>query len=402
MTVRETMRAARLLALCVGLTGAAACGGSTTDPGGGNGGGATLSLSPTSGSLRHAGDTLRLTPQGSAATGSLAWSTSDPNVATVSGGLVTATGYGSAQITASTGAADAVAAIAVTGESSMNFLEGTWSVEDETVPGGAASDGKLYVVKDQAALRAVWRGTMDGAPVEVVALVAQRGGGWMVALADGVRGTFAVMDGTVSAGSAEFDSGTRLGSSVVERTRFSDFTSSSVRWTVEQSDDGGATWSPRWSLKLTRTTSQLPPAVLDERSPACQAPEYAQFDFWKGNWKVRVQSGNLAGTNLVHRVAGCGVQENWRDTGSGGGVSLNMYDPRSERWTQVWVDSSGGSLVMMGKLVGDEMVLDQVINGTDDRVTWTPLEDGRVRQHWVRGPVGGTLTEVFDGYYGTS
>lgn len=402
MTLLARVRRGSRVGLVLMAVGVWACGGDSTGPDDGGGGTTTLTLSPTSGKLRHPGDTLRLSPQGSAASGAVTWSTSDPSVATVSGGLVTATGYGQAQITASAGGKDAVAPIVVTGETSMDFLEGTWTVADEAMPAGAASDGKLMVVKDQSALRAVWRGTLDGAPVEIVYLVVRRGDHWTLALADGVRGTFAVMDGDVSPGTAAFDSGDRLGGSNVERARFTDFTSSSVRWIVEESDDGGSTWSTRWSQLLTRTATQSPPAVLDARSPACQAAEYAQFDFWIGDWKVRVKSGGLAGTNLVHRVAGCGVQENWRDASSGGGVSLSMYDPRSGKWTQIYVASTGGSLLMVGRLIGDQMVLDQVVGGLLDRTTWTLLEDGRVRQYWEEGPVNGTLAEIFDGYYGHS
>ena len=35
-----------------------------------------------------------------------------------------------------------------------------------------------------------------------------------------------------------------------------------------------------------------------------------------------------------------------------------------------------------------------------DRTTWTPLEDGRVRQHWESTTDGGkSWSTVFDGYY---
>ena len=34
------------------------------------------------------------------------------------------------------------------------------------------------------------------------------------------------------------------------------------------------------------------------------------------------------------------------------------------------------------------------------RISWTPLDDGRVRQHWAVSPdAGETWHEVFDGYY---
>ena len=375
--------------------GLAACGSGTTDPGGGS----TLTISPTTTSLRHPGDTVRLALGGSAASGSATWATSDPSVLSVSGGLVEATGYGFASVTARVGEAQATATVAVLGETSMAFLEGTWTTDDELTPDDVVGGGKLFVVKDQGALRAVWRGTLDDVPVEVVSLLVPRGSVWSLARADGVRGTYAVMDGTVSPGRIELDSGTRLGGGWRERSVFTDLTSSSVRWTVEESEDGGTTWTPRWVQLLHKAAAQAAPAVLETLSPACTDTHFGDFDFWKGDWEVRVPSGGLAGTDLVHRVAGCGLQENWRDAASGGGVSLNMYDPRSERWGELYVASAGGVIEIYGGVKGGAMVLEGTTGTVLDRVSWSTLEDGRVRQLWEESTSGGPLSTVFDGYY---
>lgn len=35
-----------------------------------------------------------------------------------------------------------------------------------------------------------------------------------------------------------------------------------------------------------------------------------------------------------------------------------------------------------------------------DQITWTPLGDGRIRQHWqVSNDEGKTFSTAFDGYY---
>jgi hypothetical protein len=101
----------------------------------------------------------------------------------------------------------------------------------------------------------------------------------------------------------------------------------------------------------------------------------------------------------VHRLALCGVQENWRDASSGGGISLNVYDPRSGAWTQFYVASTGGSLELSGSLKGGAMVLQGPSGTVVDRVTWSALEDGRVRQLWERSTAGGAFNTYFDGYY---
>jgi hypothetical protein len=86
-------------------------------------------------------------------------------------------------------------------------------------------------------------------------------------------------------------------------------------------------------------------------------------------------------------------------------MSMNYYDPQAGRWTQHWV-GLGLILTMTGGLRGTEMVLEGPLQYLADRRlttlrgVWTPLPDGRVRQHFVESSDGGrTWTEWFDGYY---
>ncbi|GMV03928.1 MAG: hypothetical protein AMXMBFR53_02100 [Gemmatimonadota bacterium] len=59
-----------------------------------------------------------------------------------------------------------------------------------------AATGLLVVAQDQGALRGIWQGEMNGAPVEVVTLSVRRGSGWTMARADGARDvvTWSVLD----------------------------------------------------------------------------------------------------------------------------------------------------------------------------------------------------------------
>ncbi|MEX0893901.1 MAG: DUF4440 domain-containing protein [Gemmatimonadota bacterium] len=144
-------------------------------------------------------------------------------------------------------------------------------------------------------------------------------------------------------------------------------------------------------------------AAIAER---CRGPEHRQFDFWLGNWAVSDSAGQILGHNEITRVAdGCGLYENWRGARGEGGVSVNTYDPALRRWTQRWV-GAGSTLWLEGGLVGADMVL----SGTAprptprgpvlDRITWTPLPDGRVRQVWdVSSDGGQSWTRSFAGYY---
>lgn len=141
--------------------------------------------------------------------------------------------------------------------------------------------------------------------------------------------------------------------------------------------------------------------------PGCTAPEHRQFDFWMGDWVVRDPAGKVVGENHLTSVhKGCALFESW--TGSGGftGSSLSIYDAARRKWHQSWVDIGGSLLLLEGELVDGRMVLagksapDAQGATALQRVTWSPLPDGRVRQHWESSADSGkTWTTVFDGYY---
>ncbi|HZZ66185.1 MAG TPA: hypothetical protein VFE17_11835 [Candidatus Baltobacteraceae bacterium] len=141
-------------------------------------------------------------------------------------------------------------------------------------------------------------------------------------------------------------------------------------------------------------------------SPNCSAPERRQFDFWVGDWTVRDAKGKLAGTNLVTReFGGCALQEHWKGVSADRGSSFNSYLPGARLWQQTWVDNQGLTLHLTGGLVDGSMVLrgTRILahGGTAlDRIIWTPLRGGRVRQHWQESTDNGkNYTEIFDGYY---
>jgi hypothetical protein len=168
-------------------------------------------------------------------------------------------------------------------------------------------------------------------------------------------------------------------------------------------------------MKKTLLLLLLIPLVLaaqDEvptATPAapCDAPEYRQFDFWIGDWEVSAGE-QPAGTNSIHPVhGGCALQENWQGTGAGGisGSSFNIYDRSTGQWHQSWVDASGTLLLLDGGLVDGNMVLSgsrpaQAGGTALHRITWTPNEDGSVRQLWESSlDGGGSWSVLFDGLY---
>ena len=134
----------------------------------------------------------------------------------------------------------------------------------------------------------------------------------------------------------------------------------------------------------------------------CSSPEYRQFDFWLGEWDV-YQGDKLAGRNSIRSILnGCAVIEEWSGTGGFKGSSLNFYNSGTKRWHQTWIDSQGQSLALEGQFEAGSMVLQNLAeeNAARHRITWTPMPDKSIRQHWqVRDKPDAEWRTLFDGKY---
>ncbi len=155
-------------------------------------------------------------------------------------------------------------------------------------------------------------------------------------------------------------------------------------------------------VMLSLDQAQAPP------SRPCTAPLHRQFDFWIGVWDVIGANGQFAGSNRIEPVdGGCALLETW-SSGRGGytGRSLNSVGGDG-RWRQTWVDASGLRLELVGGVVDGRMILEGETlpsapggPATKNRITWSPQDEGRVRQHWETSTDGGkTYTTTFDGMY---
>ena len=138
-----------------------------------------------------------------------------------------------------------------------------------------------------------------------------------------------------------------------------------------------------------------------------------QFDFWVGEWEVFGPEGKRVGENRIEPLYdGSALAEHWQGAGGIRGTSLNAWEPLTGRWHQTWVDSSGSLLLLNGGLVDGRMVLTGRAPADDEagaegaaatelpRITWTPNEDGSLRQCWeVSSDDGMTWRVAFDGHY---
>lgn len=154
---------------------------------------------------------------------------------------------------------------------------------------------------------------------------------------------------------------------------------------------------------LAGETTQPPAAPA--APPDCSAAEHRQFDFWLGHWDVTGPKGKLLGRNTITRSpSGCWITEQWQSGPGASGTSLNAWDAQYKRWRQFWVGSDGGVLRLEGALHGKAMVLEGVLptasgGGQQQRITWTPHEDGSVTQHWETSDDGKSWATAFLGLY---
>lgn len=132
---------------------------------------------------------------------------------------------------------------------------------------------------------------------------------------------------------------------------------------------------------------------------------YRGLDFWIGDWVVNDASGNELGHSHIEAVAdGCAIAETWTGSLGGIGKSYSIYDTSDKRWYQHYVDSFGAHTSYAGGAQGTSIVMiapsrNPAGQAMQIRMSFAPLDDGRVRQHIETSPDGAAWKTVFDGYY---
>jgi len=169
---------------------------------------------------------------------------------------------------------------------------------------------------------------------------------------------------------------------------------------ILQNDDRleGVRADARFAAVLEAAQQNAQPCEHDER--------FRQWDFWIGEWDVYDAQGNLVGSNTIEKIAhSCALLESWVNANGVPGNSINYYDVEIGKWRQYWVSSNGGTIPQEGEFRDGAMHTEGRNIGPDGsfqlfRGTWTPLEDGRVRQFLEQSTDNGqTWYTWFDGYY---
>ncbi len=167
-------------------------------------------------------------------------------------------------------------------------------------------------------------------------------------------------------------------------------------------------------VALLPACALLPRSVTRSGSPAgepggCPAAAYRELDFLVGHWTVAGAGGGPPGTSSITRaLGGCALQEHYRD---GEGRSLSIRDPLTGEWTQDYVDHTGLTLRLRGRLGADSLLMQDSLRVTRNGIglrsvfSWTPDEApyrpgrGFRQRWWFSTDSGRTMRLNFDGHY---
>jgi len=138
----------------------------------------------------------------------------------------------------------------------------------------------------------------------------------------------------------------------------------------------------------------------------CLSNEYLAFDFWLGNWQVSSANDDVVRYNKITKINdGCTLLEEYSSPSGYLGKSLNIYNKLTKKWHQTWTDNGGLLLQLNGNLVGNSMVMtglsiDKNNKSVVNKITWSPMPRGTVRQFWQTSHDNGkTWQTAFDGLY---
>lgn len=137
------------------------------------------------------------------------------------------------------------------------------------------------------------------------------------------------------------------------------------------------------------------------KQPDCSAADYRQFDFKLGDFDVVVAegtpgtaAGTPAGKATVESIlSGCMLVEHWRGASGRDGRAHYYFERATNRWHMLVVFDDGEVLQLPGRWTGKAMVFTgrgrfEAFQGTQ-RMTWSPLPQGGVRQFWEISPDNG-------------
>ena len=144
-----------------------------------------------------------------------------------------------------------------------------------------------------------------------------------------------------------------------------------------------------YTVFLLMIAMQAAPEAPPPPPSACASEAHSGFDFWVGEWEVFSPGAEtpLAHSRIERVSGGCAIRETWMPFQGEGGTSLSMINRNTGRWEQTWIGNDGARVDFTGGVVDGRMIMtgywDDLGGAGQDalvRMTFSPLEDGSVRQ----------------------
>jgi hypothetical protein len=169
-----------------------------------------------------------------------------------------------------------------------------------------------------------------------------------------------------------------------------------VRQTIENSFDGGATWLPGFDGIYTPANAIAPaPPLLPGICP--RVAVFRQFDFVLGSWVVHGPAGKpVARADIRADLDQCLIVERVSG-GEDQSMSYFFFDLGTGSWVRATADDTGRYLELSGSLASDGSMRFSGNSplGSPGTVSnaWTPQSDGSLTQAWTGA--GGTRTFTY-------
>lgn len=133
----------------------------------------------------------------------------------------------------------------------------------------------------------------------------------------------------------------------------------------------------------------------------------AYFDFWVGDWALTwedVDGDTARGTNRIERILdGKVIKENFEAL-SGNlkgfmGKSYSVFNPRTGKWKQTWVDNQSGYLDFTGRFEGDKRIFERKGVNPDggeilQRMVFYDITENSFRWDWEVSEDDGTTWQL--------
>lgn len=134
-------------------------------------------------------------------------------------------------------------------------------------------------------------------------------------------------------------------------------------------------------------------AFVDEQNrkfhPCRYGDIYHALDFWIGDWVVSAQGGRAGTSHVEAAMDGCAILETWTGTYGDTGRSISSYDAARKVWVQHYVSGRAATTDYDGRIAGESVVFTAKTAGALQRMTYTKLDGGKVRQRFDVSKDGG-------------